>query len=298
MSTTDHGAPVQAIGPPRVDVLGVNISCLTLDSAVQEVTGWVDRDEHRYVCVTGVHGVMECQRDPRLLRIHNQSGMTTPDGMPMVWAARWAGQREVRRVYGPDLMLAVLTRAAGQGWSSFFYGGGPGTAQLLARRLSARIPGMTVAGTWTPPFRPLTPDEDAEVVQRINDSGAQLVWVGLSTPKQERWLADHVGRLRANAVLGVGAAFDIHAGTVPQAPVWVQRSGLEWAYRLGHEPRRLWRRYLRNNPTFAVKIMTSPPRRVPTPSAGASGLAPAVAAAVPPTVEAAAPPTVAPGAPR
>ncbi|NMO90295.1 WecB/TagA/CpsF family glycosyltransferase [Actinomycetospora sp. TBRC 11914] len=260
MSAAERLGRASADGPPRVDVLGVRISCLTLDSAVEEVSGWVVRDEHRYVCVTGVHGVMECRRDPQLLRIHNRSGLTTPDGMPMVWSARWAGRRDVSRVYGPDLMAAVLARAAERGWSSFFYGGSSGTAELLAERLTARFPGLRIAGTWTPPFRPLTPDEDAEVVRVINDSGAQLVWVGLSTPKQERWLAEHVGTLRANALFGVGAAFDLQAGTIPQAPRWMQRSGLEWAYRLGREPRRLWRRYLRNNPAFVLKILAHPPR--------------------------------------
>jgi N-acetylglucosaminyldiphosphoundecaprenol N-acetyl-beta-D-mannosaminyltransferase len=245
-------------------VLGVGVSCLTLDSAVEEVSGWVDRGEHRYVCVTGVHGVMECQRDPQLLRIHNGSGLTTPDGMPMVWCARWAGQREVSRVYGPDLMLAILARAVERGWSSFFYGGGPATAELLADRLTTLFPGLQVAGTSTPPFRPLTSQEDANIVQVINDSGAQLVWVGLSTPKQERWMAEHVGRLRANALFGVGAAFDLHAGTVPQAPRWMQRSGLEWTYRLSREPRRLWRRYLRNNPAFVLNVLARPPRLAQT----------------------------------
>ena len=215
MSESDQHRRTSADGPARVDVLGVGISCLTLDSAVEEVSGWVDRGEHRYVCVTGVHGVMECRRDQQLLQIHNRSGLTTPDGMPMVWSAHWAGRREVRRVYGPDLMAAVLARAVDRGWSSFLYGGGPGTAELLAHRLTARFPGLRIAGTWTPPFRPLTPEEDAEVVRMINDSGARLVWVGLSTPKQERWMADHVGKLRANALFGVGAAFDLHAGTAP-----------------------------------------------------------------------------------
>jgi N-acetylglucosaminyldiphosphoundecaprenol N-acetyl-beta-D-mannosaminyltransferase len=237
---------------------------LTLDSAVEEVSDWVGRGEHEYVCVTGVHGVMECQRDPQLLRIHNGSGLTTPDGMPMVWCARWAGQREVTRVYGPDLMLAILARAVERGWSSFFYGGGPATAELLADRLTTLFPGLQVAGTSTPPFRPLTPQEDANIVQVINDSGARLVWVGLSTPKQERWMAEHVGRLRANALLGVGAAFDLHAGTVPQAPRWMQRSGLEWTYRLSREPRRLWRRYLRNNPAFVLNVLARPPRLAQT----------------------------------
>jgi N-acetylglucosaminyldiphosphoundecaprenol N-acetyl-beta-D-mannosaminyltransferase len=261
MTRSDHRAPL-ADGPPRVDVLGVRVSCVTLDSAVEEVSGWVDRGEHRYVCVTGVHGVMESRRDPQLLQIHNRSGMTTPDGMPMVWSARWAGRREVSRVYGPDLMLAVLSQAVERGWSSYFYGGGPGTAELLVEHLSVRFPGLPVAGTFTPPFRPLTEQEDADAVAAINDSGAQLVWVGLSTPKQERWMAEHVGRLQANVLFGVGAAFDLHAGTIPQAPIWMQRSGLEWSYRLAREPRRLWRRYFRNNPAFVLNILARPPRLI------------------------------------
>jgi N-acetylglucosaminyldiphosphoundecaprenol N-acetyl-beta-D-mannosaminyltransferase len=240
-------------------VLGVGVSAIDMSQAVAEITRWLDEEEQHYVCVTGVHGVMEARRDPELRRIHNASGLTTPDGMPMVWAGHRAGATDMQRVYGPDLMLEVCALAAERGWSSFFYGGGDGVPELLAERLTARFPGLRVAGTWSPPFRPLTPAEDEAVVERINRSGPDLVWVGLSTPKQERWMAAHVGRLDAKALLGVGAAFDIHAGLLPQAPRWMQRSGLEWLYRLGREPRRLWRRYLRNNPRFVVEILRRPP---------------------------------------
>lgn len=260
MSDCERRSTALVPDPPRVDVLGVGVSCLTLESSVALVARWVGEGEHHYVCVTGVHGVMESQRDEELKRIHNDSGMTTPDGMPMVWCAQLAGQRYVSRVYGPDLMLAVLGRACAEGWRSFFYGGGPGTAEQLARRLVSRFPDLIVAGTYTPPFRPLTPEEDSDVVQRINSSGAHLVWVGLSTPKQERWMSAQVHRLRANALFGVGAAFDILAGTLTQAPAWMQRSGLEWSYRLAREPRRLWRRYLRNNPAFVARLVCRPPR--------------------------------------
>jgi N-acetylglucosaminyldiphosphoundecaprenol N-acetyl-beta-D-mannosaminyltransferase len=246
----------------RVDVLGVHVSAIDPPTAVAEIERWVVAGEQHYVCVTGVHGVMESQRDPALKEIHNRSGLTTPDGMPMVWAGRAAGAAHMRRVYGPDLMLAVLERAAERGWSSFFYGGAEGTPERLVERLRERFPGLVVAGTYSPPFRPLTPDEDVAIVERINASGAQLVWVGLSTPKQERWMADHVGRLDAAALLGVGAAFDIHAGTLRQAPRWMQGKGLEWLYRLYREPRRLWRRYLRNNPAFVLAILRHRPRMV------------------------------------
>ena len=258
---------------PRVDVLGVGVSAVSMDSAVAEIGRWLTDDEHRYVCVTGVHGVMECQRDPELREIHNRSGLTTPDGMPLVWCAHRAGVAEVTRVYGPDLMLALLDQARDEGWSSFFYGGGPGTAQQLVSRLRLRFPGLPVAGIHEPPFRPLTDEEDQQVIDLINASGARLVWVGLSTPKQERWMAAHVGRLDANALLGVGAAFDIHAGTLRQAPEWMQRSGLEWLFRLGMEPRRLWRRYLRNNPLFVIGLMRRRPRVITSPPQ-ASGSAP------------------------
>ena len=245
---------------PRVDVLGVGVSAIDMGRALDEIEAWIRHGEHHYVCVTGVHGVMESQRDADLKRIHNESGLTTPDGMPMVWAGRRAGATGMARVYGPDLMLALAERAAAQGWPSFFYGGKEGVADRLVAKLQARFPGFSSVGTYSPPFRALTPDEDAAIVERINASGAQLVWVGLSTPKQERWMDAHVGRLDAAALLGVGAAFDIHAGTLPQAPGWMQRHGLEWLYRLIREPRRLWRRYAYNNPRFILAIARTPPR--------------------------------------
>ena len=246
----------------RVDVLGVGVSALDLGRAVDVIEGWIERGDAHYVCVTGVHGVMESARDDRLRRIHNASGLTTPDGMPLVWACRWAGLRSVQRVYGPDLMLAVCDRAEARGWRTFFYGGAPDTPERLRDRLQARFPDLQVVGTLSPPFRPLTLEEDEEVVRTIRAAAPDLVWVGLSTPKQERWMADHVERLGAGVLLGVGAAFDIHAGTLRQAPVWIQRRGLEWLFRLAVEPRRLWRRYLVNNPRFVIGVLRHPPRRV------------------------------------
>lgn len=247
----------------RVDVLGVGISAITMSGAVAEVGRWVDAGERRYVCVTGVHGVMEAQQDPALLAIHNASGLTTPDGMPMVWAGHWAGAAHMERVYGPDLMLRLCEESVARGWRSFFYGGADGVPELLAERLRARFPGLAVVGCYSPPFRALTPEEDEAVVERINAARPDLVWVGLSTPKQERWMAEHTGRLRAAALIGVGAAFDIHAGLLPQAPQWLQRSGLEWAYRLLREPRRLWRRYVYNNPRFVWALLRRRPRYAP-----------------------------------
>lgn len=245
---------------PRVDVLGVGISAVDMATAVDELGRWIDEHELHYVCVTGVHGVMESQGDTGLRAIHNASGMTTPDGMPMVWSCHWAGLKDVTRVYGPDLMLATCERAVERGWRMFFYGGASGVPEQLATKLGERFPGLAVVGTFSPPFRPLSGEEDAAIVTAINSARPDIVWVGLSTPKQERWMAEHRVVLDAPAVIGVGAAFDMHAGTLPQAPLWMQRHGLEWVYRLGREPRRLWRRYLYNNPRFALAILRHPPR--------------------------------------
>jgi N-acetylglucosaminyldiphosphoundecaprenol N-acetyl-beta-D-mannosaminyltransferase len=228
--------------------------------AVDQVTRWIDSTgPSRYVCVTGVHGVMESQRDPDLMRIHNESGMTTPDGMPMVWAGRRAGAAWMDRVYGPELMLEVLGQGQPRGWKSFLYGGNEGVAELLRTKLIERFPEVQIVGTHTPPFRQLTPEEDEDVLAEINSSGADIVWVGLSTPKQERWMAEHVGRTRAAVMFGVGAAFDFHAGIKAQAPRWIQRSGLEWSYRVIHDPR-LFRRYAVNNPAFVRRMVRRPPK--------------------------------------
>jgi N-acetylglucosaminyldiphosphoundecaprenol N-acetyl-beta-D-mannosaminyltransferase len=247
---------------PRIDVLGVGISAINMDQAVAELARWVDDGEQHYVCVTGVHGVMESQSDRELLEIHNRSGLTTPDGMPMVWAGKRAGADAMSRVYGPDLMLEICARSAEQGWRHFFYGGKEGVPELLARKLQERFEGLEVVGTYSPPFRPLTGAESDEIATMINKADPHFVWVGLSTPKQERWMDANIGRLQAPAVLGVGAAFDIHAGLLPQAPGWMQQRGLEWLYRLIKEPRRLWKRYLGNNPRFVLKVLRRPPRLV------------------------------------
>jgi N-acetylglucosaminyldiphosphoundecaprenol N-acetyl-beta-D-mannosaminyltransferase len=250
--------------PRRFDVLGVGISAVSLAGAAAEIERWLDDGERHYVCVTNVHTVMECHRDPELMRIHNESGMTTPDGMPIVWCGKWAGASDITRVYGPDLMLELCGRLAGTAHSAFLYGTTAQTLRLLQARLHREFPGVQIAGAYAPPFRALTTDEDAEVVARINASGADLVWVGLGAPKQERWMAAHIDLLDAKVLIGVGAAFDFHAGTVRQAPLWMQRHGLEWIFRLWREPRRLWRRYLRTNPAFVVGVLRHRPRMRPT----------------------------------
>jgi N-acetylglucosaminyldiphosphoundecaprenol N-acetyl-beta-D-mannosaminyltransferase len=240
---------------PRVDILGVQVSAINMTGALTTIEQWIARQEHQYVCVTGVHGVMESQRDKEVRRIHNTAGLVTPDGMPLVWLSHLMGFRQVERVYGPDLMLAVCARSAQQGYRQFFYGGAPGVAESLAARLRVRFPGLQIAGVYSPPFRPLNAEEDAAIAERINAAKADILWVGLSTPRQERWMAAYVGRLNVPVLIGVGAAFDFHAGMKRQAPRWIQRSGLEWFFRLAMEPRRLWRRYLINNPWFIWLIL-------------------------------------------
>jgi N-acetylglucosaminyldiphosphoundecaprenol N-acetyl-beta-D-mannosaminyltransferase len=239
----------------RVNILGVAVCPVSRAGALLRIERWVAAKDRQYVCVSGIHGVMESHRDRTLRDIHNAAGMVVPDGMPLVWLSRLRGFRDVERVYGPDLLLACCDRSRTTGYRHFFYGGASGVPELLGARLQARFPGLSVVGAYSPPFRALTPAEDAELVQRINTARPDIVWVGLGTPKQERWMAEHRAALDAAVLIGVGAAFDFHAGLKRQAPRWMQRSGLEWLFRLLAEPRRLWRRYLRNNPLFVWHVL-------------------------------------------
>lgn len=243
---------MSAVTLKNANVLGVKVSAVNMQIALETIDSWIKDREQHYVTVTGVHGIMESQRDPQLRDIHNAAGLVTPDGMPMVWYNHWQGNKYVDRVYGPDLMLAICEQSEVEGYKHFFYGGAEGVPELLAERLKEKFPKLDVVGTYSPPFRPLTAEEDVEICKMIDDSGADIVWIGLSTPKQERWMSAHLGKIKAPVMIGVGAAFDFHAGRKSQAPHWMQRRGLEWFYRLVTEPRRLWKRYLINNPTFVT----------------------------------------------
>ncbi len=238
----------------RVNILGVGISAINMQIALACIEDWISQRRSRYVCVTPVHSVMECQNDSDLRRIFNASGLTTPDGMPLVWLCHLQGYRNVSRVYGPDLMLALCEQSQAR-YSHFFYGGTPEVLDRLIANLQRRFPELQISGVYSPPFRDLTPQEDAEIINKINKSRPDIVWVGLGAPKQERWMAAHVGKINAPVMIGVGAAFDFHAGLKKQAPPWIQRSGLEWLFRLLSEPRRLWKRYLINNPLFIWLIL-------------------------------------------
>lgn len=238
----------------RVNVLGVGIHVLNLPAALEQIAAAVRARRKGYICVTGVHGVMEAQSDDAFRRILNQAFLCTPDGMPMVWMGKINGYRQMRRVYGPDLMLDVCQWSESSGCRHFFYGGAPGVAEALASRLTARFPRLQVAGCYTPPFRALTAAEQEELRDQIRTAKPDILWVGLSTPKQEKFMAEYLPKLDVTLMVGVGAAFDFHSGRVRQSPRWMQRSGLEWFYRLCQEPRRLAGRYLKNNPLFVLKV--------------------------------------------
>jgi N-acetylglucosaminyldiphosphoundecaprenol N-acetyl-beta-D-mannosaminyltransferase len=238
----------------RANVLGVGVHAIDLPGAVSVIESAVREGTKGYVCVTSVHGVMEAQRDPEFRDILNRALLVTPDGMPTVWVGRLQGNSAMKRVFGPDLMLEVCQRSAGTGIRHFLYGGKPGIAGELAQRLRRNFPGIAVVGTFTPPFRPLEPSEQLALERQLETVLPDIVWVGLSTPKQERFMAATFRRLPCKIMVGVGAAFDIHTGHVQDAPKWIKDVGLQWAHRLCQDPGRLWKRYLVNNSAFLVAI--------------------------------------------
>jgi N-acetylglucosaminyldiphosphoundecaprenol N-acetyl-beta-D-mannosaminyltransferase len=232
-------------------VLGAFIDALTWDEALARISAWAAARESRYVCLSNAHAVVTTTQDKNFLRIVNEADMATPDGMPVAWMLRRLGFREQRRISGPNLMWRYLALAESRRDTVYFYGSSDATLILLSEKLRAAFPGLGIAGAYSPPFRPLTEEEDAEIVARINGSGAGAVFVSLGCPKQEKWMAAHRGRIRA-VMCGVGAAFEFHAGVINRAPVWMQNCGLEWLYRLCSEPRRLWKRYLITNTLFVA----------------------------------------------
>jgi N-acetylglucosaminyldiphosphoundecaprenol N-acetyl-beta-D-mannosaminyltransferase len=234
----------------QIDILGVKVSAIRMETALATMDRWIKERTRQYVCVTGVHGIMESQRDARLREIHNRAGLVTPDGMPLVWISHLRGFKHVARVYGPDLMIAMCDRSRLTGYRHFFFGGAPGVANTLVTSLRAQFPEIRIAGTFSPSLQPLANDEIERAVEIINAASPDIVWVGLSTPKQEYWMDAARGSIDAPVLIGCGAAFDFNAGLKPQAPRWMQRSGLEWSFRLMTEPRRLWRRYLIGNSRF------------------------------------------------
>jgi N-acetylglucosaminyldiphosphoundecaprenol N-acetyl-beta-D-mannosaminyltransferase len=261
MTAEQSGAPHQfpalspesagAAAPKKQDVLGVGISATNYEEVAKTCADWLQtRTAAHYICVTSVHGVMEARKNESIRSILNGADIATPDGMPLVWALRSFGNSLQERVYGPNLMLTLCGQAQERGHRIFLYGGRPETLDTLCDNLRRRFPRLVVAGSYSPPFRPLTEGEEASVRETILDARPDLLFVGISTPKQERWMAEHKACFPGVVMVGVGAAFDFHAGRVKQAPAWMQKHGLEWFFRLAMEPARLWRRYVLVTPLF------------------------------------------------
>lgn len=238
----------------KVNILGVGINAIQMDNAISKMEEWIEKNEPHYVCVCNVNTIMECQKDERLRDIVNSAGLATPDGMPLVWLSKLNGYPYTERVYGPDLILAFCRVAQKKGYSNFFYGGASSVPEKLVQNLHKRFPRLKVVGTYSPPFRSLTQEEDQAVIEMINKASPDVIWVGISTPEKEKWMADHLGSIVAPVMVGVGAAFNFFSGQIKQAPKWMQRSGLEWFFRLSQEPERLWYRYSIYNPLFVLNL--------------------------------------------
>lgn len=232
-------------------ILGVTIDVLDWDEALERISTWAKMRESRIVCLCNVHSLVTASGDPAFGEIIREADLAAPDGMPVAWMLRCLGHAGQKRISGPDLMWRYCAGAAVRGEKIFLFGAGDATLVALEKRLRAAFPGLNIAGAHSPPFRDLTNEEDREIIDRINTSGANTVWVALGCPKQEQWMHTHRGRIRA-VMLGVGAAFDYHAGTLRRAPRWMQLLGMEWLHRLACEPRRLWKRYLLTNTLFIL----------------------------------------------
>ena len=243
--------------PSKQDVVGVGVSITSYSEVTEICRNWITLRRSgqvgaraRYICVASVHGVITARDDRQVRTFLNEADIVTPDGMPLVWALRSFGHKQQQRVYGPNLMLHLCESAAEHGYRVFLFGGTDDSLRALRDRLRERVLALRIAGSYAPPFRPLTAEELATVRESIRSSEADLVFVGISTPKQERWMYENRDALPGVVMIGVGAAFDFHAGRVRQAPEWMQRNGLEWLFRLAMEPARLWRRYVLVTPRF------------------------------------------------
>lgn len=238
-----------------VSILGVKVHATSMDRAISRIESLVASGDKNYVCVTGVHGVMESQVDPNLKRIINHAALNIPDGRPTVWVGWLRGFLQMRQVTGPDMMLKIFSRSAARGYTHFFYGGNTGVAEELKKELTETFPGVKVVGTYTPPFRALNADEEAELIRTIGELKPDFFWVGLSTPKQEKFMDEYLPKLDTKLMLSVGAAFDIHTGRIKDAPYWMKVAGVQWCHRMYQDPSRLWKRYCINNPKFLYHLM-------------------------------------------
>jgi N-acetylglucosaminyldiphosphoundecaprenol N-acetyl-beta-D-mannosaminyltransferase len=250
----------------RVNILGVGVSPVNMESALRQMERWLDTRDHAYVVAAPVHCLIECLRNEKLRKIYNASSMVIPDGRPTTWACQLLSDSEIDQVRGPDLMLNACKRFLDRGCRHFFYGGWPpAVVEDLTSKLIQRFPGIQIAGAYSPPFRPLTEEEDSRVIDLINSTKPDIVWVGLGTTKEHLWTASHRSRISAPILIGVGAAFDFHSGRKPQAPRWMIRAGLEWLFRMSVEPTRLGPRYLRDNPAFIWNVFLQALGKTPPP---------------------------------
>ena len=252
-ATTFRTAPAPS-SLHRANILGVGVHAIDMGQAIEVIESAVHNNRKGYVCVTGVHGVMEAQDDAKFRSILRHALLVTPDGMPTVWVGRWQGFSGMHRVFGPDLMWELCRTSVAKGYTHYLYGGAERVAEQLQDRCEELFPGIRIVGTYTPPFRQLNAGEQRELVSSFANLKPDITWVGLSTPNQERFMAEYLPRLATKIMIGVGAAFDLHTGRMKDSPQWVKQAGLQWAHRLMQDPGRLWQRYLTNNPRFMWKV--------------------------------------------
>jgi len=236
------------------EVLGVRVSALNMEEAVRFADQWISAGNYGYACASSVHGIMEAQSDPQYREILNTAALNLPDGMPLTWVGHLQGHRDMDRVFGPDFMLELCRLSVKRGYRNFLYGGHPGVAEELRDSLLLRFPGLQIVGTYTPPFRDLNIEEEYALIDQVHDCQPHILWVGISTPRQERFMAQHVEQLRVPLMVGVGAAFDFHTGRIRDCSHLVKRAGLQWLHRLAQDPKRLSSRYMRTHPAFLWQI--------------------------------------------
>jgi N-acetylglucosaminyldiphosphoundecaprenol N-acetyl-beta-D-mannosaminyltransferase len=249
-----HALREEQISNEYADVLGVRVSAINMERAVELADQWISAGRPGYTCVCAVHSIMEAQKEERYLEILNRAAFNLPDGMPLTWIGRLQGQLGMDRVCGPDFMLEMCRLSVERGYRHFLYGGRPGVVEQLGANLRRRFSGIKIVGTYTPPFRNLNAEEERELVNQVHESRPDILWVGIGAPKQERFMAHYVQQLQVPLMVGVGAAFDYHTGRIRDSPNWVKRAGLQWLHRLIQEPRRLWWRYMSSNPAFLWNV--------------------------------------------
>ncbi len=238
-----------------INICDVPVSSVNINQACETIDGWIQARKRTYICVAPASTIVDSQSDHSYKKVLDNADMITPDGMPLVWAAKLMGDKNIERTYGPDLLLALCERGQEKGYGHYFYGGMESTCSLLGNVLKKKFSNIDIRGYYAPPFRPSHAQEDEEIIGRINGLNADVLWVGLGSPKQDYWMYEHREKLNVPVIIGVGAAFDFIAGVKRQAPWWMQRCGLEWFFRLCSEPKRLWRRYLIGNTRFIYLLM-------------------------------------------